>query len=230
MLSWGGGVTADALYTLQALLHTPNKKGEGDFNLGRWSNARVDELIEQLQVERDAAKRDALVREALLVAGARAAARRHPPAPHPLGHAQERLGVVLAGEHGVLLPREDGYDRLRHPPPAAGRHRDAGGGLHRLLALQLRGRSRSRSCCRRRPRRPTGRRCASRSGLDKPVLRAVRDLRRQRGAGQLRHLAAAGPPGVGAARRAAAGHAGARLRRRRPRRCWSASRWASTRR
>jgi peptide/nickel transport system substrate-binding protein len=69
VLSWGGGVTADALYTLQALLHTANRKGEGDFNLGRWSNARVDEVIQRLQEERDPAKRDALVREALLVAG-----------------------------------------------------------------------------------------------------------------------------------------------------------------
>ena len=69
VLSWGGGVTADALYTLQALLHTANRKGEGDFNLGRWSNARVDEVIQRLQEDRDGAKRDALVREALLVAG-----------------------------------------------------------------------------------------------------------------------------------------------------------------
>lgn len=69
VLSWGGGVTADALYTLQALLHTVNKKGEGDFNMGRWSNARMDELIQSLQGERDPAKRDALVREALLLAG-----------------------------------------------------------------------------------------------------------------------------------------------------------------
>ncbi len=88
VLSWGGGITADALYTLQALLHTPNKKGEGDFNMGRWSNARMDELIQQLQVERDAAKRDAIVREALAARGAGAAAGRHPPAPHPLGDAQ----------------------------------------------------------------------------------------------------------------------------------------------
>jgi peptide/nickel transport system substrate-binding protein len=69
VLSWGGGVTSDALYTLQALLHTANRKGEGDFNLGRWSNARVDEAIQRLQEERDPAKRDALAREALLVAG-----------------------------------------------------------------------------------------------------------------------------------------------------------------
>jgi peptide/nickel transport system substrate-binding protein len=69
VLSWGGGVTADALYTLQALLHTPDRKGEGDFNLGRWSNARVDAIIQRLQEEHDAAKRDTLVREALAIAG-----------------------------------------------------------------------------------------------------------------------------------------------------------------
>ncbi|MGE0358052.1 MAG: ABC transporter substrate-binding protein [Burkholderiales bacterium] len=69
VLSWGGGVTADALYTLQALLHTANRKGEGDFNMGRWSNARMDELIQQLQSERDPAKRAAASREALLLAG-----------------------------------------------------------------------------------------------------------------------------------------------------------------
>jgi peptide/nickel transport system substrate-binding protein len=68
VLSWGGGVTADALYTLQALLHSNNRKGEGDFNMGRWSNARMDELIQQLQVEREAPRRDAIVREALLLA------------------------------------------------------------------------------------------------------------------------------------------------------------------
>jgi len=69
VLSWGSGVTADALYTLQALFHTANRKGEGDFNLGRWSNARMDELIQQLQVEGDAARREAIAREAQLIAG-----------------------------------------------------------------------------------------------------------------------------------------------------------------
>ena len=69
VLSWGGGITADALYTLQALLHTANKKGEGDFNMGRWSNARMDELIQQLQSEENPARREDAAREALLIAG-----------------------------------------------------------------------------------------------------------------------------------------------------------------
>ena len=68
VLSWGAGVTADALYTLNALLHSPGRKGEGDFNLGRWSNARVDQLIAKMQAEPDTARRDAYAREAALIA------------------------------------------------------------------------------------------------------------------------------------------------------------------
>ena len=67
VLSWGPGVTADALYTQQALLHTPGRKGEGDFNLGRWSNARVDELIGKMRSEPDMAKRDGYAREVQLI-------------------------------------------------------------------------------------------------------------------------------------------------------------------
>jgi peptide/nickel transport system substrate-binding protein len=70
LLSWGGGVTSDALYTLQALLHTVTGKGEGDFNMGRWSNAKMDRLIAAIRTEPDARKRDATIREALLLANA----------------------------------------------------------------------------------------------------------------------------------------------------------------
>jgi peptide/nickel transport system substrate-binding protein len=66
-LSWGSGGTADALYTLQALLQTHDGKSEGDFNLGRWSHARFDEIVRQLRVEPDMARRDALAREAQLI-------------------------------------------------------------------------------------------------------------------------------------------------------------------
>lgn len=68
VLSWGAGVTADALYTLNALVHSPGRKGAGDFNLGRWSDARVDELIGKMQGERDTRRRDAYAREVSLVA------------------------------------------------------------------------------------------------------------------------------------------------------------------
>ncbi len=68
VLSWGAGLTSDALYTLQALLHTASATGQGDFNMGRWSDARMDGLIRQLQAEGDAARREAIAREALLLA------------------------------------------------------------------------------------------------------------------------------------------------------------------
>jgi peptide/nickel transport system substrate-binding protein len=68
LLSWGGGVTSDALYTLNALLHSVGSKGEGDFNMGRWSNAEMDKLIAATKVEQDPARRNASIRNALLLA------------------------------------------------------------------------------------------------------------------------------------------------------------------
>ena len=65
VLSWGGGVTADSLYTLQALYHTPGKKGEGDFNMGRWSDPVTDGLLARLRQEKDPAKRTAITRDIL---------------------------------------------------------------------------------------------------------------------------------------------------------------------
>jgi peptide/nickel transport system substrate-binding protein len=70
LLSWGGGVTSDALYTLQALLHTVTGKGEGDFNMGRWSNAKVDRLLAAIRTEPDMKKRDAAIREVVVLANA----------------------------------------------------------------------------------------------------------------------------------------------------------------
>jgi len=63
MLGWGVS-TFDALYSLQALQRTVDPKGgaDGSYNLGRYSNAKVDALIDQIKVESDAGKRDALIR------------------------------------------------------------------------------------------------------------------------------------------------------------------------
>ena len=67
VLSWGGGVTSDALYTLNALYHSYGHKGEGDFNLGRWANPEMDKLIAQIKVEGNAAKRSEEIRKALVL-------------------------------------------------------------------------------------------------------------------------------------------------------------------
>jgi peptide/nickel transport system substrate-binding protein len=68
LLSWGGGVTSDALYTLNSLLHTVGPKGEGDFNMGRWSNAEMDRLVEVIKVDENPTRRADEIRQALVLA------------------------------------------------------------------------------------------------------------------------------------------------------------------
>jgi len=66
---FGWGVpTLDALYTLQSLIHTRTQGADGSFNLGRYSNAEVDRLIDEVvKTEIDPAKRDAAIHEALAI-------------------------------------------------------------------------------------------------------------------------------------------------------------------
>jgi peptide/nickel transport system substrate-binding protein len=68
LLSWGAA-TYDALYNLQALLHTTTgtQTGNGDSNYGRYSNPKMDELIGKIKVEGDLKKRDVFIREALML-------------------------------------------------------------------------------------------------------------------------------------------------------------------
>jgi peptide/nickel transport system substrate-binding protein len=70
LLSWGGGVTSDALYTLNALLHSVGPKGEGDFNMGRWSHPEMDRLVGEIKVQVDPAGRNEAIRKALVLANA----------------------------------------------------------------------------------------------------------------------------------------------------------------
>ncbi|MEP6503348.1 MAG: ABC transporter substrate-binding protein, partial [Betaproteobacteria bacterium] len=63
------GTTEDAWQSLNGLLHTWDKNGGGTFNGGRYSNARLDTLIDSIRVERDADKRRVLVDAALKMAG-----------------------------------------------------------------------------------------------------------------------------------------------------------------
>ena len=65
MLGWGVP-TFDSLYALLSLMHTHvPKAADGDFNLGKYSNPKVDAAIDKLKTETDPAKRRALTREAL---------------------------------------------------------------------------------------------------------------------------------------------------------------------
>jgi peptide/nickel transport system substrate-binding protein len=66
MLGWGGAAT-DPIFILQPVLHTSNKKGDGDYNYGEYSNAKLDALIEQIKTELDVEKRRKLINEALMI-------------------------------------------------------------------------------------------------------------------------------------------------------------------
>jgi peptide/nickel transport system substrate-binding protein len=65
MLGWQP-LTYDAHSTLQDTMSTPKDK-VGTYNVGNFSNARIDELTRQIEVETDPAKRQALISEALAV-------------------------------------------------------------------------------------------------------------------------------------------------------------------
>ena len=66
LLGWATA-TFDGLYTLQSLIRSVDPKGgaDGNFNLGKYSNPKVDELVDKVKVEVDDAKRNAMMREVL---------------------------------------------------------------------------------------------------------------------------------------------------------------------
>ena len=66
LLGWTPSTTDahDALYNLMA---SPTDKGQGQYNLGAYSNAKVDELTVRIQTETDKAKRGEMIREAFKI-------------------------------------------------------------------------------------------------------------------------------------------------------------------
>ena len=77
--------THDAWSSL--ILHPfPRKGGSRDWNLGRYSNAKLDAAIDAIRVEMTPSKRNKLIEDALLFA--------HTPTwPYPLARAGDSLGV-----------------------------------------------------------------------------------------------------------------------------------------
>jgi peptide/nickel transport system substrate-binding protein len=65
MQGWGGATT-DGIYTLQPVLSTYNGKGDGDYNYGRYSNAKLDELTTKIKTNMNAGERLKEIHEALL--------------------------------------------------------------------------------------------------------------------------------------------------------------------
>ncbi|HUN91786.1 MAG TPA: ABC transporter substrate-binding protein [Burkholderiaceae bacterium] len=67
MLGWTPS-TIDALDALNSLMATPDpSSGRGQFNLGSWSNARFDELVDRISSEGDPARRNDEIREAMKI-------------------------------------------------------------------------------------------------------------------------------------------------------------------
>ncbi|MDQ6621761.1 MAG: ABC transporter substrate-binding protein, partial [Pseudomonadota bacterium] len=64
MLGWTPD-TYDAWNALSSLVATPTESGQGKFNLGKYSNKRVDELTAAIQSEADTKKRQAEIAEAM---------------------------------------------------------------------------------------------------------------------------------------------------------------------
>ena len=66
LLGWGVP-TFDALYSLQSLAKTVGKEGDGNFNLGRVSNADYDKLVDAMKSEVDLTKRNEIIARALML-------------------------------------------------------------------------------------------------------------------------------------------------------------------
>jgi peptide/nickel transport system substrate-binding protein len=66
MLGWTSS-TVDAQNVMLAIMSTPGEGGRGQFNLGAYSNARVDELTEKVGSETDMKKRNAMIHEAIKI-------------------------------------------------------------------------------------------------------------------------------------------------------------------
>lgn len=66
MLGWGVP-TFDAMYSLQSLVRTVGAQGDGNYNVGRYSNPQMDGLIERAKKETDLKLRTELLNKALML-------------------------------------------------------------------------------------------------------------------------------------------------------------------
>lgn len=64
MLGWGVP-TFDTLYSAQSLFRTVGTGGDGNYNVGRYSNARMDIVVDRIKTETDLPVRNRLLTEAL---------------------------------------------------------------------------------------------------------------------------------------------------------------------
>jgi len=63
LYGWGGATT-DPGFTLTPVIHSPDGKGKGDFNSGRYRDEALDALIDSVEHEMDPARRTELIHDA----------------------------------------------------------------------------------------------------------------------------------------------------------------------
>jgi peptide/nickel transport system substrate-binding protein len=66
MLGWGVP-TFDALYSLQSLVRSVGTGGDGNYNVGRYSNPKADQVIDRIKTETDVLVRNRLLSDALKI-------------------------------------------------------------------------------------------------------------------------------------------------------------------
>jgi peptide/nickel transport system substrate-binding protein len=66
LLGWGGAAI-DPIFILQPVLHSTNPTGDGYYNYGRYANAQLDALVDQVKTELDVQKRRVLINDALTI-------------------------------------------------------------------------------------------------------------------------------------------------------------------
>ncbi len=67
MLGWGVP-TFDGLYSLQSLVRSVGQGGDGNYNVGRYSNPKMDQIVDRIKTETDPYIRPRLLEEALKLA------------------------------------------------------------------------------------------------------------------------------------------------------------------
>ena len=89
LVEFGWTPTPDAWASLNALFRTWDKSGLGTFNAGRYSNPKLDVLIDAMRVEPDLTRRRAMVGDGAALRRRRAAVRPAVPPHADLGDEEE---------------------------------------------------------------------------------------------------------------------------------------------
>ena len=128
LLGWTPS-TVDAHDVLSSIMATPNDKGQGTFNLGAYSNPKLDELTLKIQSETDQKKRNDMIREAFKIHAGRR--RPHPAAPAGAGLGAQRQGEPGAAAEQLHVLQVDHAEVEAAVRSPAGRRRPAATCRHR---------------------------------------------------------------------------------------------------